>query len=38
MRTIDDFAMMEPMRYYNNEAASAKRDEMINNKDNLYIG
>lgn len=37
MKTINDFAMMEPMRYYNNEAASAKRDEMINNKDNLYI-
>lgn len=37
MRTINDFAMMEPMRYYNNEAASAKRDEMINNKDDLYM-
>ena len=37
MRTINDFAMMEPMKYYNNEAASVKRDEMINNKDDLYM-
>ena len=34
---IEDFAMMEPMKYYNNEAASIKRDEMINDKDNLYV-
>jgi len=37
MRTINDFAMMEPMKYYNNEAESVKRSEMINDKDNLYI-
>ena len=37
MRTIDDFAMMEPMKYYNNEAASIKRDEMIQDKDDLYV-
>lgn len=37
MRKIEDFAMMEPMKYYNNEAESIKRSEMINDKDNLYI-
>ena len=37
MRTINDFAMMEPMKYYNNEADSIKRTEMITDKDNLYI-
>lgn len=37
MRTIADFAMLEPMKYYNNEAPSVKRDEMINNKDDLYM-
>ena len=37
MRTINDFAMMEPMKYYNNEADSTKRSDMINNKDDLYI-
>ena len=37
MRIINDFAMMEPMKYYNNEAESVKRSEMINDKDNLYI-
>ena len=37
MRTIDDFAMMEPMKYYNNEAESVKRTEMVTDKDNLYI-
>ena len=37
MRTIADFAMLEPMKYYNNEAPSIKRDEMINNKDDLYM-
>lgn len=37
MRTIDSFAMMSPMKYYNNEAASQKRSDMINNKDDLYI-
>ena len=35
--TINDFAMMEPMKYYNNEAESVKRSEMINNKDDLYM-
>ena len=37
MRTINDFAMLEPMKYYNNEAESVKRSEMINNKDDLYM-
>ena len=37
MRKIKDFAMMEPMKYYNNEAESIKRSEMINDKDNLYV-
>ena len=37
MRTIDDFAMMEPMKYYNNETPSIKRDEMIQDKDDLYV-
>ena len=37
MRIINDFAMMEPMKYYNNEAESVKRSEMINDEDNLYI-
>ena len=37
MRTINDFAMMEPMKYYNNEAESQKRTDMIEDKDNLYI-
>ena len=37
MRTIDDFAMMEPMKYYNNENDCPKRREMIEDKDNLYI-
>lgn len=37
MRTINDFAMMEPMKYYNNEAESQKRSDMINNKDDLYM-
>ena len=36
-RTINDFAMMEPMKYYNNEAESQKRTDMIEDKDNLYI-
>ena len=37
-RTINDFAMMEPMRYYNNEDASnQKRKDMIENKDKQYI-
>lgn len=35
--TIDKFAMMTPMKYYNNEKDCPKRQEMINNKDNLYI-
>lgn len=37
MRTINDFAMMEPMKYYNNETESIKRSDMINNKDGLYV-
>ncbi len=37
MRTIDDFAMLEPMKYYNNEAESQKRSDMINNKDDEYM-
>lgn len=38
MYTINDFAMMEPMRYYNNEKDCPKRQDMINNKNNEYIG
>ena len=35
---IDDFAMMSPMKYYNNEDTSnAKRQAMIDNKDGEYI-
>ena len=38
MYTIDDFPMMTPMKYYNNEDTSnAKRQEMIDNKDGEYI-
>lgn len=37
MRTINDFAMMEPMKYYNNETDCPKRTDMIENKDDLYI-
>lgn len=37
MRTINDFAMMEPMKYYNSEVESIKRSDMINNKDGLYV-
>ena len=32
---IEDFSMMAPMRYYNNEAASQKRTDMIEDKDDL---
>ena len=36
--TINDFAMMTPMRYYNNEDESnQKRKDMIENKDKQYI-
>lgn len=35
--TINDFAMMPVMKYYNNETDSSKRQEMINNKDNMYM-
>lgn len=36
--TIDDFPMMTPMKYYNNEDTSnAKRQAMIDNKDGEYI-
>jgi len=37
MYTIDKFAMMEPMKYYNSEAESQKRTDMINNKDDQYV-
>ena len=38
MYTIDDFPMMTPMKYYNNEDTSnAKRQDMINNKNGEYI-
>jgi len=42
MRTIDDFALMEPMKYYDNpEPKTAtlqqKRQDIINNKGNEYI-
>ena len=42
MRTIEDFIMMTPMRYYDNPepktpSAAQKRQDMINNKDNNYI-
>lgn len=39
---INDFEMMEPMKYYDNpepktDALRKKRQDMIDNKDNLYI-
>ena len=38
MRKIEDFAMLEPMRYYNNEDVNnVKRQAMIDNKDGEYI-
>lgn len=37
MRTINDFAMLEPMKYYNNEVESQKRTDMINNKNDEYM-
>lgn len=37
MRQISDFAMLSPMKYYNNEAESQKRSDMINNKDDMYM-
>lgn len=37
MKTINDFAMLAPMKYYNNETDCPKRQDMIDNKDNLYI-
>lgn len=37
MYKIDDFAMMTPMKYYNNEVASQKRNDMINDKNLEYI-
>lgn len=36
-RTINDFALLEPMKYYNNEADCPKRQDMINNKDDKYM-
>ena len=38
MYTINDFAMLSPMKYYNNEAECPKRREMLDNKDKKYIG
>ena len=36
---INDFEMMEPMKYYNNDVESnSKRQAMIDNKDDEYIG
>ena len=35
--TINDFAMLTPMKYYNNEVESQKRSDMINNKNDEYI-
>lgn len=42
MRTINDFEMMEPMKYYDNPEPKTsgliqKRQNMIDNKDDLYI-
>lgn len=42
MKTINSFEMMEPMKYYDNpepstESAKQKRQNIIDNKDNLYI-
>lgn len=37
MRTINDFEMMEPMKYYNNDKECAKREDILENKDNQYI-
>ena len=35
--TINDFATLTPMKYYNNEVESQKRSDMINNKNDEYI-
>lgn len=35
--TINDFAMMPVMKYYNNETDCPKRQDMINNKDDEYM-
>ena len=35
--TINDFATLVPMKYYNNEVESQKRSDMINNKNDEYI-
>lgn len=38
MYTINDFAMLTPMKYYSSDDTSNKKyQDMINNKDNLYI-
>jgi len=37
MYTINDFAMMEAMKYYNNETPSVKRNDMLNDKDGQYV-
>lgn len=39
---IQDFAMMEPMKYYDNpepktDSLKQKRQDIIENKDNLYM-
>lgn len=34
---IEDFAMLTPMKYYNNETDCPKRQAMINNADNAYM-
>lgn len=36
-KTINDFALLEPMKYYNNENDCPKRQDMINNKDDKYM-
>lgn len=35
--TINDFATLVPMKYYNNEVESQKRSDMINNRNDEYI-
>lgn len=35
--TINDFATLIPMKYYNSEVKSQKRSDMINNKNDEYV-
>lgn len=35
--TINDFAMMTPMKYYNNDNQTEKRAAMLSNKDGAYV-